>query len=153
MITTHKRYRIAQQEAAQLRERIAAAEQTPAAASIDAGTHDSEMALWRRDLEVLEGELQAYEQLAASNGQTTIEGSFDELGSLMVQARIARGWSQSEFGKRLSMPRTQINVYEQRRFDRASLSRLQHILHTLGASVSVRISLPHLTDDNGSGGS
>jgi hypothetical protein len=51
----------------------------------------------RSQLQTLERELREYDELKSGRRKTLTYGSFDELPKALVQARIARGWTQKDW--------------------------------------------------------
>ena len=47
-----------------------------------------------------------------------------DLGSLLIQARIARGWSQRELGERLGIHMQKVQQYEAGEYAGASVTRI-----------------------------
>jgi HTH-type transcriptional regulator/antitoxin HigA len=62
--------------------------------------------------------------------KTLTDGSFSELPKL-VQARIARGWTQKELADRLGLDEQKIQDDEATDYQRASLARITKIVRAL----------------------
>jgi HTH-type transcriptional regulator / antitoxin HigA len=84
----------------------------------------------------LRGELADYDRLR-SGGQLSFDaGSLEELATVLVKARIARGWTQRQLGEALGMAEQQVQRYEANDYRSASLARLCDIANALGVTVA-----------------
>lgn len=88
----------------------------------------------RAQLEPLEAELRAYDALKASGGRT-LEATIEQLGVLLIQARIARGWRQKDLAERLEVPEETIQRYEKTEYETASLLTIQDTCRVLGLKL------------------
>lgn len=66
----------------------------------------------------------------------------DDLGALLVAARVAKGWKQKELARRLFLPEQQIQRYEAERYRSIALSGLLRVARTLGIRLSADIDQP-----------
>lgn len=66
----------------------------------------------------------------------------NDLGALLVAARVAKGWKQKELARRLFLPEQQIQRYEAERYRSISLSGLQRVARTLGIRLTAHIDQP-----------
>ncbi|WP_049819962.1 XRE family transcriptional regulator [Bradyrhizobium japonicum] len=94
----------------------------------------------RTELDRINTEIEAYDELRkrAPNSLEAIEA--DELGLLPILGRIARKLSQKEFADLLGMKEQQIQRYERVRYANVSLERYQRILAALEVEVHPRLS-------------
>jgi ribosome-binding protein aMBF1 (putative translation factor) len=82
------------------------------------------------EIEVLEAQIQAYEQL--QNGQVIIElGSLEHIAEKLIQARVASGFTQAELAAKMNMKPQQIQRYEASRYASASLARVLEVARVL----------------------
>jgi HTH-type transcriptional regulator/antitoxin HigA len=88
------------------------------------------------------GLLNAYNEAKAGKPELLRERAGGDLGSLLVVARVARGWSQKELARRLFLPEQQVQRYESERYRTASLGNLIRIARTLGVKLSADLSNP-----------
>lgn len=79
----------------------------------------------------LQTELREYESLISGNFDFDRLNSLWELPKVLVQARIARGMSQSQLANRLGLKEQQIQRYEATNYASASLSRINEIASVL----------------------
>lgn len=136
MITNERQYLITRTQAEKFRAAIAKTAAEPG--------ENPKMKLWevaglRAKLDDLEAELRAYETLKTAKGRKRLAG--DDVGELLIQARIARGWSQRELAERLGLQMQKIQQYEATRYAGASKNRLEEVWQALGAQVEIRIQL------------
>jgi DNA-binding XRE family transcriptional regulator len=79
------------------------------------------------------------------NGHT-LRGQLADLGALLVQARIARGWTQRELAERLGLHMQKIQQYEATSYEGASAARLLEVARALGAVFNLTVDLVTLPD-------
>lgn len=86
----------------------------------------------------IEDRIAEYDRL--NEGQVSIfEGeSLDDLGEVIIKARIRRGWSQAELARALDMEPQQVQRYERNDWQKISLWRLQEVAEILSLHVSIR---------------
>lgn len=85
----------------------------------------------------VERELEEYEEL--KNGLVTwFEASdLDEFGELVIKARIAKGWSQTDLAEALETHPQQVQRYERNDWQKISLWRLQEIVEVLDLHLKI----------------
>lgn len=66
----------------------------------------------------------------------------NDLGALLVAARVAKGWKQKELARRLFLPEQQVQRYEAERYRSISLGNLIRVARTLGVRLTADISNP-----------
>ena len=82
------------------------------------------------EIEVLTEQLTAFENL--QNGQTKVElESLEGIAEKLIQARVARGFTQAELAAKLKMKPQQIQRYEASKYANASLSRVLEVARVL----------------------
>ncbi len=86
--------------------------------------------------------LEAYR--AAQDGDVTglKARSGNDIGALLVAARVAKGWKQKELARRLFLPEQQVQRYEAERYRSISLSGLQRVARKLGIQLAAHIDQP-----------
>lgn len=91
--------------------------------------------------ELIDG-LAAYQ--AAQDGEITAlkERAGNDLGALLVAARVAKGWRQKDLARRLFLPEQQIQRYEAERYRSISLSGLLRVARTLGIRLIADVEHP-----------
>jgi HTH-type transcriptional regulator / antitoxin HigA len=92
----------------------------------------------RAQADDLRAELSDFEQLRAGTMSTFNADSLEELSTVLVKARIARGWTQRQLAEALGMAEQQIQRYEANDYRSTSLARLCDIANALGVTVAQR---------------
>lgn len=117
-----------------------------AATNLEAGLEDGtssklallELAAVRAQAEDLRAEIAEYELLRSGAVSTFEANSLAELPTLIVKARIARGWTQRDLADALGVAEQQIQRYEATGYRAASLARLCDIADALNVIVTER---------------
>ena len=89
----------------------------------------------------LRAEIADYEQLRSGQVSTFTAGTLAELATVLVKARVARGWTQRQLADALGMAEQQIQRYEANEYRSTSLARLCDIADALGVQVEQRAEL------------
>lgn len=97
---------------------------------------DIELSALSSQIAEIEVELQEYLMLRDSGLSFSERYGLDDLSRILIQARIARGFSQTELAARLDMKPQQVQRYEASAYMGASLSRLIEIADVLDVQVS-----------------
>jgi HTH-type transcriptional regulator/antitoxin HigA len=84
----------------------------------------------------LRAELDDYDELRTGNRSTFDAPSLEELATVLVKARIARGWTQRQLAEALGMAEQQIQRYEANDYRSTSLARLCDIANALGVTIA-----------------
>ena len=87
----------------------------------------------------LEGVLEAYLEAKDGKPDRLKERAGSDLGSILVVARVARGWSQKELARRLFLPEQQVQRYEAERYRSISLDSLIRVGRTLGVRLTAEL--------------
>ena len=98
----------------------------------DAGSSGIEMLM-----EDLYAEVAEYEQL--KSGRTRVlplPSVLDDLPTVLVQARVARGWSHRDLARALGTTEQQVQKDESGGYARATLSRLHRVADALALTVT-----------------
>lgn len=85
----------------------------------------------RSQLTDLENELREYESLKAGKFPTNELCAVNELSTVLIKARIARGLSQKDLAERLGLQEQQIQRYEATDYASASLTRIKEVVVAL----------------------
>ncbi len=89
----------------------------------------------------LRAELEEYERLR-SGSVSTFEGtSVADLATLLVKARIARGWTQRRLSDALGVAEQQVQRYESTGYRSASLARICDVAAALDITVTEKAEL------------
>jgi HTH-type transcriptional regulator/antitoxin HigA len=95
----------------------------------------------RSQAEDLRAELEEYDRLRSGAVSTFDASSLEELATLLIKARIARGWSQRQLAEALAVAEQQVQRYEATGYRSASLARICDIAAALNVTITERLSL------------
>jgi len=95
----------------------------------------------RAQAEDLRGEIAEYERLRSGSVSTFEAASLADLPTLLVKARIARGWSHRRLGEALGVAEQQVQRYESSGYRSASLARICDVATALGVTMTERAEL------------
>lgn len=84
----------------------------------------------------LQAEIEEYERLASGEVSTFEATSLAGLATLLIKARIARGWTQARLAGELGVAEQQIQRYEATEYRSASLARVCDVAAALGIDVT-----------------
>lgn len=143
MILNERTYRITKAQADKFRTAIADASSQPEPAGVAPRAHRVLIDAMSNQLATLEAEMAAFDRLKSVAGKKRLSESIDQLGLLLIQARIARGFTQRQLGDRLGLHMQKIQQYEATGYARASATRIREVLEALGAVTTVQV---HLID-------
>jgi HTH-type transcriptional regulator/antitoxin HigA len=133
MITNERQYRISKSQLAKFESAVLGFDLKEAAERIGSRVlAKAELDALKSECEVLSSQIQDYEALK-SGAVTVLEAeSLDELPSILIRARIAKGLSQRELAIRLGLQEQQIQRYESEEYASASQRRIVEVARTLG---------------------
>ena len=138
MIYSDKQYAISEEQLSKLRNALAATQsKNTDATSKQDWLRDAQADAIKSQIATLEAELSHYELLKSGEITFAKMHSLENLPSMLVQARIAAGLSQTDLAERLGMKAQQIQRYEASDYSGASLDRLIEVcealnVHTIG---------------------
>ncbi len=95
----------------------------------------------RAQADDLRVELEEYDGLRSGAVSSFEASSLAELATLLVKARIARGWSQRQLADILGIAEQQVQRYEATEYRSASLARICDVADALDVTVTERLSL------------
>ena len=84
----------------------------------------------------LEAEIAEYEQLRSGATTSFTANSLADLAKLLIQGRIARGWSQRRLAEKLGIAEQQIQRYEANGYATTSLTRLCEVAAALDLQIT-----------------
>lgn len=94
-----------------------------------------------RDLEI---EIAEFEKLRDGKITTIVADSILGIAVALIQARIARNWTQKQLAEKLAFPEQQIQRYESTRYKGVAVERLQEVADALGVRVQEVVTLEKL---------
>jgi len=95
----------------------------------------------RSQAEDLRRELEEYERLRSGTVSSFEASSLQDLATLLIKARVARGWSQRQLADLLGIAEQQVQRYETTGYRSASLARICDVADALEVTVTERLSL------------
>ncbi len=137
MIHSEKQYTITEGQLGKLRDALAAAQSENADATGEQDwLREARIAAMKSQIATLEAELSHYELLKSGEITFARAHSLENLPSVLVQARIAAGLSQTDLAERLGMKAQQIQRYEASDYSGASLGRLIDVAAVLNVHAT-----------------
>ena len=137
MITNERQYRITRTHLSKLAEAVQTFDIKAAARRIGSAVlAKAELEALKSEVEVLSDQLHEYENLKAGIISTLKAKSLNELPRILVQARIARGYTQSQLADLLKLKEQAIQRYESEEYASASLRRLAEVAEVLQLNIS-----------------
>lgn len=95
----------------------------------------------RAQADDLRAEIEEYDRLRSGSVSSFEASSLGDLATLLIKARIARGWSQRELADLLGIAEQQVQRYESTEYRSASLARICDVAAALDVTVTERLSL------------
>lgn len=86
----------------------------------------------------LKDQIKGYEKIQNAKA---LNYSLENLPSVLIQARVARGWTQKKLAKKLNVDAQQIQRYEKSNYSSVSLERAIDIFKALDINLKGRIAL------------
>ncbi|MHC4573068.1 MAG: helix-turn-helix domain-containing protein [Planctomycetota bacterium] len=96
----------------------------------------AEIEALRSEYENLTLQLREYETLKAGIIEVLKASTLEELPSILIRARIAKGLSQRQLAEAIGLKEQQIQRYEAERYASANLRRLADVSNALGLNIS-----------------
>jgi HTH-type transcriptional regulator/antitoxin HigA len=137
MITNERQYRITKAQIEKFKTAIgafdikAAAEQTKSKVLAKA-----ELAALQSEFEMLSMQLHGYEALKSGTVEVLKASTLEDLPSILIRARIAKGLSQRQLAEAMDLKEQQIQRYEAEEYASANLQRLAEVANALGLNIS-----------------
>ncbi len=135
MITNERQYKITKTAAKTFTDAIRAAEDTEPAEGVHPRIHAAMIDGYRSQLEDLQNELHAYEELREGKVKRRTIASLLDLPIVLIEGRIAKHMTQRDLAAKLKLPEQQVQRYEGSRYSGVSLARLQEIADAIGLSL------------------
>ncbi len=134
MIKTRHEYEEAARAVTQLaREDIPAERERLRAAGASARTIERLLGTMRARVAELRHAADLYERV--TGGDLSMFRGTDELGQMLIAARLARGWTQREFARRLGVHESQVSRDERNDYHGITVERLQALAAALGLEL------------------
>lgn len=146
MIKNEREYLITRSQAKKFQDAITHIAKRPVDPSTPELLRKAEREALASQLSDLKAQIREYEGLQTGKRRQLKLGSFDDLPTALIQARIALRLNQKSLADRLGLKEQQIQKYEATGYASASLTRIIEIIHALGLKVSFGIPLPQVKD-------
>ena len=111
---------------------------------VDQKLHQLQIDAAQAQADDLAQELSAYEQLKSGGITSFTAASPADVATLLIQARVVRGWAQRQRAEKLWIAEQQIQRYEANGYATASLIHLCEIADALGRQIR---ETAHLDDE------
>jgi HTH-type transcriptional regulator/antitoxin HigA len=147
MIKNERAYRITRAAAEKFRTSIAEAERAGPPKGATAQKHELVIGGMRQQLAELEGDLRAYDQLKNAKKAKKLNGQLTDIGTLLISARIARGWTQRQVADRLAMKPQQLQQLEATAYEAAGLPTVRDVARVLGLKLQLTGTLIAFSDN------
>lgn len=135
MILSDRQYKVSQAELAKLQDALSASMAT-GRKGVEPWLQQMEADALKSQISEIESELAEYDFLKSGQVSFAETSALSELPRVLVQARIAKGMSQTDLAEQLNMKPQQIQRYEATDYMSASLSRLIEVAAVLGVKIS-----------------
>jgi HTH-type transcriptional regulator/antitoxin HigA len=138
VITNEVQYRATKAHLAKFEEAAANLEVTLAKGGARARLTQLELDAVRAQADDLRAEIEEYDRLRSGAVSAFEATSLAELATLLVKARIARGWTQRRLADALGIAEQQVQRYESSGYRSASLARICDVAAALDIVVTER---------------
>jgi len=146
MIKNLKQYQVTKEQAGKFKETLIQLEKKKSKMDIDLYSIQSS-ALQSQYNELLK-EMEIYDSLKSKQLKVLSIESLDEIYKVLIQARIALGWTQKELAEKLDLKEQQIQRYEATDYQTASWLRILEICDVLDIKIrfeKIILSKPNFT--------
>lgn len=141
MIENERQYHVTKKRIAQFEASLASLHATASPDHVPLRLNQAMQESVASQLADLRHEVAEYEALKAHQVAALELHSLSELPDLLIKARIARGYTQAEFAKRLNLKPQQLQRYEATRYHSVSFRRLLEIARALDVDLSETVRL------------
>lgn len=137
MITNERQYRITRAQVEKFKDAISAFDMKIAIEQTKSKIlAKAELAALRSEYEQLSLQLHDYETLKSGTIEILKASTLEELPSILIRARIAKGFSQRRLAEEIGLKEQQIQRYEAEEYASANLQRLSEVANALGLNIS-----------------
>lgn len=141
MIKNERQYRITRARVAEFQTALADAKEAAKGSKLSPRLRQAQVDAIQSQLETMKRELGDYDAL--QSGKRTVF-TYDSLGDLpraLIEARIARRWTQAELAERLGLDKQKVADYEATDYRRASFARMLAVARALCITVREEVRL------------
>jgi DNA-binding XRE family transcriptional regulator len=135
MITNQRQYALAKAEASRFEDALAKEKAKGPRKGVHPRIHQAKLHGLQSQLDELNAEVNEFEALSSPDTpcEFTVTSVLD-LSTVLIQARIAAGWTQKQLAEALGLTEQQIQRYEATRYEGISLKRANDIAKMLNVS-------------------
>jgi HTH-type transcriptional regulator / antitoxin HigA len=143
MIRNERQYKITKSWSKKFAQTLQDLQQQPRPENVHPQLWQAEQDALQSQLEEFTADLQAYEALKSGAVKTLALDSLEKVGLALIQARIAKGYTQKELAKQLGVKEQQVQQDEESLYTAASIRRVAQIAEVLGVRVHGRFELTY----------
>jgi HTH-type transcriptional regulator/antitoxin HigA len=136
MILNQRQYRVTKAQMKRLQKNLELSKEKRD--EMDERIFNSMIAGIKSQISELKDQIKEYEKIQNAKALTY---SLENLHSVLIQARVARGWTQKKLAKKLNVDAQQIQRYEKSNYSSVSLERAIDIFKALDINLKGRIAL------------
>jgi HTH-type transcriptional regulator/antitoxin HigA len=136
MILNQRQYRVTKAQMKRLQKNLELSKEKRD--EMDERIFNSMIAGIKSQITELKDQIKGYEKIQNAKALTY---SLENLHSVLIQARVARGWTQKKLAKKLNVDAQQIQRYEKSNYSSVSLERAIDIFKALDINLKGRIAL------------
>jgi HTH-type transcriptional regulator/antitoxin HigA len=137
MITNERQYRITKAQIEKFKAAIGAFDiKTATKQTKSKVLAKAEFAALQSEFEMLSMQLHEYEALKSGTVEVLKASTLEDLPSILIRARIAKGLSQRQLAEALGLKEQQIQRYEAEEYASANLQRLADVANALDLNIS-----------------
>jgi transcriptional regulator with XRE-family HTH domain len=140
VIRNQREFTIKRARAERLRKQVTETQRAGVPAKVHPDLHMAAIEAIRAQVRALENEIAGYEALQRGVEHVKIT-KLAELPEALVKARISRGWTQRELGRRMALAEQQIQRYESRLYRGVPLERLIEVADVLSLEFAGDVTL------------
>jgi HTH-type transcriptional regulator/antitoxin HigA len=152
MITNERQYLDTRAEAEKFERAIEEVKRGGPRPRVDARVQAAMLEGMESELGELRRQVRRYERLRAGKVKTHKVSRISELPDALIEARIARNWTQKDLASHLGIAEQQVQRYEDERYGRTSLDRLTRIADVLEIRMADEVELPAAPARRATGG-
>jgi ribosome-binding protein aMBF1 (putative translation factor) len=136
MILNQRQYRVTKAQTKRLEKSLKLSKEKRG--EMDERIFNSMIAGIKSQISELKDQIKEYEKIQNAKA---LNYSLENLHSVLIQARVARGWTQKKLAKKLNVDAQQIQRYEKSNYSSVSLERAIDIFKALDINLKGRITL------------
>src|SRR5437667_436573 len=141
MIKNEKQYRITKAQVRRFRNALAELAGQIRPTNISQRLWEAQRQAAQSQMEELQEQVEAYEQLQFGNGKEVVLEAVEDLPKALIRARIASGMTQEGLALRLGLKAQQVQRYEATEYESASFARIRKVVQALGLRMPKAIRL------------